>query len=760
VPLIDKPDEISETVSPYIFHGLDFRQYPNSKDATTTCPFCDRPGKFSVLLKTGQWRCVACNEGEDNGKAFRGGNAMVFIRKLYEYCLNDSENYTKALVSLAEKRGFLDADVLQLWGVTRSIISGEWLVPAYSTDSILRNLYRYVNINGKMRLLSGPKPSFHHQIFGMNLWDKSKPRVIICEGVWDAIALYEVMKQTKMTDEGILTVTGSELHSLLNDTNIIALPGCNVFHESWCSLLSGKDVIFMFDNDHPRNHPKTGQIIQPAALSGIATICSVISSSGRPPASISYLKWGEKGYSEALPDGMDLRDVFVAAGEALASRINAFSELADQIHPAEPEWLKGGASGSKTYGSGTGVTVCEPCSRFKDLINAWRRAMKWTEGLEDALTTMLASIISTKVAGDQLWVKIIGPASCGKTTLCEAISTNRQYVFPKDTMTGLFSGYVSVKNSGENMSMAELLDDKTLVIKDADTILQNPAIGQILSQFRAFYDRSVRTQYKNEMSKDYENISTTVILCGTSSLRMIDSSELGERFLDCVIMEGVPDELEDEILNRVARRVASTMTMEMGSGGGSQTQSPTLTTAMQLTGGYIEHLRTNAFDLIGQIDLPDDVLFRITRFAKFTAFMRARPSEKQKEIAEREFASRLTSQLIRYAVCTAAVMNKKKIDKEVFKRTRKRALDTSRGQTLEIARLLYAADEDGLVLSSITTLIGDSMHNVKNLLRFLRKIGVIEVFDRKKARGIKGVPAYRLTPRMRILWEQVYEFQG
>src|SRR4051812_33530074 len=95
--VVDKPD----TLRPYLFHGLDLMWRDGGEQATADCPFCGRSGKFSVNIQSGEWRCFVCNEGEDKGKPIRGGNAIVFLRKLQEYSANPDAPYTE----LASNRG-------------------------------------------------------------------------------------------------------------------------------------------------------------------------------------------------------------------------------------------------------------------------------------------------------------------------------------------------------------------------------------------------------------------------------------------------------------------------------------------------------------------------------------------------------------------------------------------------------------------------------------------------------------------------------
>ena len=268
--------------------------------------------------------------------------------------------------------------------------------------------------------------------------------------------------------------------------------------------------------------------------------------------------------------------------DALQRRLTAVCGLLARLHPVPLAWLTRKANGQTASDGGALLTL--PCTHYRDMIGSWRKALKWTDGLDHALSVMLASITSTKSIGDQLWIKVIGPAACGKSTLCEALSVSQEYVFAKSTIRGFHSGYVGENNkAGQDHSLIPLIRDKTLVTKDGDTLLQSPNLNQILSEARDLYDGTSRTHYRNATSRDYSGIRMTWILCGTSSLRAIDSSELGERFLDCVIMDTIDNQMEDEILWRVVNRAQRNVCIESDGEAASQ-YARELALAMQLTG--------------------------------------------------------------------------------------------------------------------------------------------------------------------------------
>ena len=350
------------------------------------------------------------------------------------------------------------------------------------------------------------------------------------------------------------------------------------------------------------------------------------------------------------------------------------------------------------------------------------------------------------------WAEGVFNHNCGKTTIAEAIAVCKKYVKSVSTLKGMYSG--AIDESGEDYSLINSAASKTLVVKDGDPLLQQPNLGQILSELRDIYDTVGRPNYRNKAkTREYMHKRMTLLLCGTASLRHLDDSELGERTLDCVVMKNIDDDLEDEVLTRIAHRSASNLQVEVN-GKADTHYDGAMLKAMQLTGGYVEYLRERAVDLIANLTISDEAKYQCTRLGKFVAHLRARPSKKQKETVQREFASRLTSQFVRLAGCLAIVLNKTTVDNDVMRRVRRVAMDTSDGMTFKIVDYLRQNPEGGALLG-IATIIMQSIDDTARLLQFLRHIEVVEEFALEGvARGTRI--RYRLTPRMVRMWQAVH----
>lgn len=290
--------EVNETpknLKPYLFHGVDLRWAKGSKDAVGDCPMCGAEGKFSVEIETSKYQCWRCLEK---------GEMYTFIRRLWDISYQRGADLTE----LATNRK-ISTEVLNEWHITRSIINDDTLIPGYTTTGKLNQLYKYVRTDKGMAVLGTPGMS--HCMFGTHLFDASKPNIFVCEGPWDGMALYETFAGLKYIDD-TYQVTGNRDISLLANNNILSIPGCGSVGKpflKWLPLFAGKNVTLMFDNDHPRSHPKTGQYIAPGGLEATKRAAKMLSESASPPLTISFLEWGADGYNEDVKHGADVRDL-------------------------------------------------------------------------------------------------------------------------------------------------------------------------------------------------------------------------------------------------------------------------------------------------------------------------------------------------------------------------------------------------------------------------------------------------------------------
>jgi len=754
-----------EKLKPYLAHRL-FLDW--EKDLTGVgavsgdCPWCGREGKFNVTLSEGLWRCVVCNIGSTKG----GGNAYTFLRVLHDLSMKATTH--DDYVQLAAQRKLLFHDTLKTWGVCRSVIDGTWLVPGYSVQNgtseggKLTQLYRYVKLDGKMALLA--TAGLPHGLHGPDLVtpkgglqvtkrERTGP-VYRCEGPWDGMAFWEVASRCKRGDEGTLSPTSNPEAALTWTGSVIAVPGCGTFTPTWTAVSANRPDYSFYDNDHPREHPpKSGRFIQ-GGLDGTQRVVDLLVNASTPPKEMKYLRWGKTSYHDPnLAHGYDVRDHLAGPDgrNNLLKRIHALDDLLSRLQSPPQEWLPG-----RVVKGGTVSIKHEECRDWKTLLNSLREVGKPTDGIIRTFASCLASVLSVPSHGDQLWLMVVGPPSSFKSTIAEALSANRAYVLPKDTLTGLFSGWQMGLEKDQNLSLAGEMSDKTLVVKDADTVLQSPMCPQIMSQLRALYDRCVRVQYKNKMSKDWEGLNTTVIVFGTATLYQLDASEKGARFLIVDIQPSQDYDLEDEIAIRTAHKAFRNMTVH-ANGSPESRDTPEMLRFKQLTAGYINYLRENAITLVEGVEDPDGSALKMcAALATFCSYMRARPPKKQTEKVEREMPYRLTSQLVRLARGLAVVFNKRTIDKQIMEHVRAVALNTAHGKIMGLLDYLRAAGPRGTTSNLIAQNIGETHDETMLLLRFLRKIAAIQMTQANRGPVRTGRPFWSLHPRLWKLYDTIF----
>jgi hypothetical protein len=188
---------------------------------------------------------------------------------------------------IASDRGIFPETVMQ-WGCVYSPLLQRWLAPGYNVEGQVRQLYKYdPGSKIKMRGVKG----LGHQLYGVNLYEKHKKELYVCEGFWDGARLWEALKAHRLDDEDKAGPTVSMTDNLLADANVLAVPGANTFKPEWCSLFADKDVYLLYDNDQPRVHEKTGETIKPTALQGVQRVASILAAAKKQPEEVSYLQY-------------------------------------------------------------------------------------------------------------------------------------------------------------------------------------------------------------------------------------------------------------------------------------------------------------------------------------------------------------------------------------------------------------------------------------------------------------------------------------
>lgn len=767
------PTALPETspLRPFIYHGVNLALNGGGQ-AIGDCPFCNLR-KLYVNPDSGLWDCKHCA---------LTGNPLGFLRKYHEECMSytTEEQYKE----LAQERGYLSTESLVRWGLCWSSLRDEWVIPGYYRDTDeLKQLYRYTNYgvkDGKRRLMA--TPTFAHCLYNVRNYNPDKNDVFITEGPWDAIALEEILRLIKVNEEGGYEITGNESSSLYANSNVLAIPSTNTFIELWAMLMKGKRVFLCLDNDHPKN--KEG-VYDPTKLPGTwnayKRITRLLVEWDIRPSSLFYLAWGhdkkERTHNLSLPSGHDVRDLLKQGYEhtpettnerieAIETRSRNLQELYSYFKPVPTDWIDPDAKPSdKSTGKKKDVGLkVSSCTEWNVLIDAWREALVWHDGLEKTLSCMLACTMSTAFPGTQLWLRVISAPSTGKSVLCDALCVNRDYVTMQSNIRGFFSGMRPTKKDAKegktDLGLITEIMGKTFVTKDADPILQAPERPRIMAEARDLYDGGTKTHFRTGMGQEYPTIRTTWIFCGTDRVRDSDENDLGGRFLDCILLKEPTPDLKKSIALCAIKNMRSLMRKKVTENIESMDEIHRLV-AKKLTGGYIDYLCKNGEKLLDAVMSHDDdeVDQTIATLAEFVSIMRARPS-KQDENPTVELYGRLSEQLFRLAGCLAVVLNKEQIDSVVVRRVTEIAFDTSEGSTLKMTRFLWSKGNTGASYVELQEFLQRKEGQLSELLRFLRRVGAYETFNEQfHGRHVYNESKYKLSDSLHSLCDTVFAYE-
>lgn len=761
MPPIRKPAPKSDTppphgLLPYLHHGMDLE----IKDGhgVGDCPLCGAEGKFSADCDSGLWRCWVCGGGTDRG----GGNPLMFLRLLHEAALDANRTLVSEFLNeVVEDRRLLNAATPDTWGVCRSKIPPHpWLVPGYSTSGKVDQLYKRVRTqkpNGEWVWSLLPTPGVWEEGRGHALHMPpsdhlpERDSVHIFEGPWDGMAYWEAAQ--------------------LQGTNVVAVPGCNVWRDEWTVMCRGKHVTIFFDSDHPR---RQGVRTYVAGYDGVARIAKRLAGVAR---SVSWLRWGREGWDPDKPRGWDVRDAL--SGQPgppldMEGRKRALVTLARMVEPASQDWFSPAGSGvhvgSTTKDAGTVET--RPCHTWADCEAAWDSAkggaLEWRSDLSSTLATTLAVCASTDQKGNQLFVDLVASPGSAKTTIIEGALTSRHCVHVEN-ITKIISGHKKPDDQDKDCSFLARSNNKTWITCEFDTILASPQYAELMGKIRRIFDGKTTATYGNsDVDRVYNALRTPWIRAGTWRMMTQDQSQLGDRFLRMIISD--PTEGEKRAIMRSAIRSERRACRETSNGAAGGIVDEKTSRAHSLTGGYVDWLRANVEESICAVEdnvteWVEDVCMDL---AELSADMRARPTPKYKWKAEtfdmeghKELPSRLTKQNIRLALHLAVVLNKDRIDSEVLKIVRKVAIDTAFGHSMNIANWMCSHNDKepggrshqacgGMTEKTLTSWCNVKTEHMEDYLLFLRKIGVLQT-----RRSERFGTMWMLTDRVHELYQRL-----
>ena len=503
-------------------------------------------------------------------------------------------------------------DLIKAWDMPKRVfekikynpLNETYIIPTFRNGR-LNNLYKYVEYTNKIICTPG---------LGLTLFDwedESHEEVWLCEGQKDTLAANAII-------------------GLGREITPIGIPGATTFKTSWVNALQGKKLLLIFDNDNAgkEGRKKTLKIIEEAPVK---------------PQTIHEVIWPDHS-----PDGFDLRDFYNE------NRGRSWQDLQHLIHPITDEKL--------TRVTTETVIGDFNCDSYNKAVDMFATAYHMTPDMTAVLALVMASIYSIKIEGEQLWLKVVGPPGCGKTRIAKAVSAS-DYVVSRSTFKGLFSGFKD--NEDKDPGLIPEITGRTLVIKDADALLRQPNIEQIMSELRDFYDKDSSVSYRNRISYNYQNIKSTFVMMGTQVLRRADQSFLGERLLTIEMDVSPQDQM-----------AINTMQMERSLAVALGEREDPEIAIMASMKGWLDHLRERELDST----LPQEFKDEVIRLCSLTALLRTQVDRnfrgRIQSPAVPELPTRLIGQIVTAALSLSVVFGVNKPDESIYQIVKKVLKDT------------------------------------------------------------------------------------
>ena len=151
---------------------------------------------------------------------------------------------------------------------------------------------------------------------------------------------------------------------------------------------------------------------------------------------------------------------------------------------------------------------------------------------------------------------------------------------------------------------------------------------------------------------------------------------------------------------------------------------------------------------------------RVEALGNILACIRVKVRRDRDELLYRprkELATRLCSQFTKLAVCLAIVMDKRSVDREVYRILQKIALDTGQGFTLEIAQLL-ASSPKGLSTKQIALSLSIPETTTQRILKDMLEVKTVTKVSRPNRSGIRGrnVHLFTLSKELAGYWRTAF----
>lgn len=478
-------------------HGVSISS-ENDSQYIGNCPFCHTIDHFYIGKETGLWDCKRCGDS-GNYNQFLEARHMEYRKRL------DSQ----AVRRLAAHRG-LKPQTISAWGVG---YSGDfYAIPVNGGLSRkLTDIKRYYLGHSSLSTSACVHSFMSHQ----TKFDSS--RVWLCEGEWDGMALFEILRGNKIRED------------------VYAVSGAGSLTSKTVSEFLGKDeIVIMFDNDD-------------AGKEGARKAFDLLGSVVRNVICLVWEDW--------VPFGFDIRDLYHKNSKDAVKSWRMISRLLS----SKPPEIEEGESNKHLPRVTASLSSIQLDGERQDSKDVMRKFRKWLI-ISDAecLDVMFGSVIANRLQGDPLWMFFVAPPGGMKSELLMSMD-RAPLIYTTSTLTSasLVSG-LNIAGGGDP-SLIPKLNNKVLVFKDFTTIVNMPIIqrDEIFGLFRDAYDGKIEKQFGNGVVRSYKS-KFGVIAGVTSVIEKMNklSTALGERFLKYRIRQSFSSGIEKQVIRKAILNVS------------------------------------------------------------------------------------------------------------------------------------------------------------------------------------------------------------
>ena len=507
-----------KTIKLFTAYGFDISENDGG-ELRASCLVCGKP-KF-YLSDDGAFDCKGCG--------IRGNDrtiAKILHDKIYTKALGPKQRE-----ALTEWRGMpgscFDSHALG-WDPTFK----EWTaLSPLAPGGKSWGLKRTKEIKGKRRFLS--LPGGEMGLFGADLIQPGGKEVLyICEGEWDALAMAWLLKANK------------------EKAYVVGVPGSTTYKDEWVEWARGRKVCCLLDNDK-------------GGLAGNGVLRKRL---GNVAQSLRYLHWPadldgkwdiDKLIQENLAD-LDPAEILAQIIKNLKPTIQGSTEDKGKERAAP-----GGNQTTQSDPEETIDPATIPAKSYRELHACFGKWYHVTQALKDGLDIEMACLFASKMAlRPAPWVYMVGPSSTGKSMLVESLDALDETVFLSEVRgTTLVSGF-SVQGGADPSMLAKFNDfgngasKSVLLVGDMSVTMSQGSeeVMRVQALLRDISNGRLFAAYGNGVIRDYKKLHVSILAGVTMEVWRIDTPEMGERFVKCIICRSSGREKDDKLAAEKAVR--------------------------------------------------------------------------------------------------------------------------------------------------------------------------------------------------------------